>query len=305
MRIMRGALLRACLFASLPAAALAQTAPVVVEAESGALGASLTTASAGGVTYITTTENGTTPPATPPRIATWQVTFPAAGNYDLYVRIQAGPNSGNDDSFYIPSGFNNTTNWTGLYNTSTGGFTAPANTVLTGGSAGTSVWKWVRLTGADGIGPSAWTVPAGALTQSFSWASREDGLLFDKFAFGVQGVCYTVADLDNGTNATGTCPPPPPPDPPAYTRTDPPIATGSAKYLGAAWSPGTASLNFAIHVPEACAVVELVPLRFAGEGTKDPRLHRAGGVWLNQAPLILKVCDKFWYAVTVGVEERW
>jgi endo-1,4-beta-xylanase len=245
MKISGGALLRACLFACLPAAALAQTQPVIVEAESGSLGSSLTTTAAGGVTYITTTENGTAPPTTPPRIATWQVTFPAAGNYDLYVRIQAGPNTGNDDSFYIPSGFNNTTNWPGLYNTSSGGFTAAGDTVLTGGGAGTTVWKWVRLTGADGIGPSAWTVPSDALTQSFSWASREDGLLLDKIAFGVQGACYTVANLDNGTPPTGTCPPPPPPDPPPYTRTDPPIATGNAKYLGAAWSPGTASLNFA------------------------------------------------------------
>src|SRR6185295_19300296 len=174
MKISGGALLRACLFACLPAAALAQTQPVIVEAESGSLGSSLTTAAAGGTTYITTTENGTAPPTTPTRIATWQVTFPAAGNYDLYVRIQAGPNSGNDDSFYIPAGFNDATNWTGLYNTSTGGYTAVGDTVLTGGGAGTGVWKWVRLTGSDGVGPSAWTVPGGALTQSFSWASRED-----------------------------------------------------------------------------------------------------------------------------------
>ena len=67
----------------------------------------------------------------------------------------------------------------------------------------------------------------------------------DKFAFGRAGVCYTVNDLNIGGPATGTCPPPPPPDPPPYTRTDPPIATGNDKFLGAAWSPGTASLNFA------------------------------------------------------------
>src|SRR5439155_1238544 len=122
MKIFRSALLRACLLASLSAAALAQTQPVIVEAESGVLGASLTIpAPSGGITYITTTENATVTP-TPARTATWQVTFPAAGNYDLYVHILVGPNTGNDDSFYIPSGFNNTTNWTGLYNTSTGGY---------------------------------------------------------------------------------------------------------------------------------------------------------------------------------------
>ena len=67
----------------------------------------------------------------------------------------------------------------------------------------------------------------------------------DKFAFGRAGVCYTVNDLDTAGPATGTCPPPPPPEPPPYTRTDPPIAAGKTKYLGSAWSPGTASRSFA------------------------------------------------------------
>ena len=244
MKIPGGALLRACLLASLPAAALAQTAPVIVEAESGTLGSSLTTSTAGTVTYVTTTENAAVNP-TPSRTATYTVTFPTAGTYELYVRILTGPNTGNDDSFYIGNGFNTTTNWSAAYNTSSGGFTGANDTVLTGGGAGQNVYKWVKLTGADGIGPAGWVVPADSLTQTFAWGSREDGLNFDKLAFGVAGVCYTVTNLNNATNATGTCPPPPPPDPPAYTRTDPAIATGNAKYLGAAWSPGTASLNFA------------------------------------------------------------
>ena len=124
------------------------------------------------------------------------------------------------------------------------GYTAAGDTVLAGGgAAGSLVFKWVKLTGV--AGPAAWTVPAGALTQTFQWGSREDGMFMDKLAFGRPGVCYTVADLDAGRSASGTCPPPPPPDPPPYTRTDPPIATGQDKFLGAAWSPGTASLNFA------------------------------------------------------------
>ena len=152
MKFSAGALLRACLLASLPAVSLAQTAPTIVEAESGTLGASLTIpAPADGITYITTTENAGVNP-TPARTATWQVTFPAAGNYDLYARILVGPNTGNDDSFYLPTGFNTTTSWAAPYNTSSGGFTAAGATVLTGGSAGQNVWKWVRLTGADGFG---------------------------------------------------------------------------------------------------------------------------------------------------------
>ena len=41
-----------------------------------------------------------------------------------------------------------------------------------------------------------------------------------------------------------TCPPLPPPPPAAYTFPGPAIATGKAKFLGSAWSPGNASINF-------------------------------------------------------------
>jgi hypothetical protein len=113
---------------------------------------------------------------------------------------------GNDDSFYVPNGFNTTTSWAGPYNTSTGGATAPGAGVPTGGTAGQNVWKWVRMTAlpgaGGGTGPSAWVVPDGALTRIFAWGSREDGLLFDKFAFGPVGSCYTVGDLDAGRAPT-------------------------------------------------------------------------------------------------------
>ena len=101
MGISRSALLRACLLASVPIAAFSQ-APVVVEAESGTLGSSLTTGSdtPAGVNYITVlpaANSGANP--TPDRVATYTVTFPAAGNYALYIRFLAGPVGGNDDSF--------------------------------------------------------------------------------------------------------------------------------------------------------------------------------------------------------------
>jgi endo-1,4-beta-xylanase len=246
MPIRRSALLRACLLASVSVSAIAQTEPVVFEAESGALGATLTQGAQTGVTYVTTTLNDLTLP-TDGRIATYQVTFPAAGNYELYARYLVGPAGANDDSWYLGQGFGIKTPGVGaqwaLQNETNTGFTAAGATVLTGGSTGTNVFKWVKITGSQG--PAAWVVPDGALTQTFQWAAREDGMLMDKLAFGRAGVCYTVNDLDTAANATGTCPPPPPPDPPPYTRTDPPIATGNAKFLGSAWSPGTASLNFA------------------------------------------------------------
>jgi endo-1,4-beta-xylanase len=257
MRISSRALLRASLLALLPMTALAQV-PVVVEAETGSLGASLSTGTVGDITYITGL-NGTTPPnaadpASLGRIASYNVAFPAPGNYDLYVRIWVGPTVGNDDSFYISSvGFNNQ-NWGALYNTSSGGYSNPAAPVFVEGTpgagnpAGTSVWKWVRLTNhpsrGGGTGPNAWVVPAGSLTQTFYWASREDGLFFDKFAFGPAGTCYSVAQLDAGAAGTVTCPPLPPPPPPPFTFPGPAIATGQAKFLGSAWSPGNASINF-------------------------------------------------------------
>jgi endo-1,4-beta-xylanase len=223
--------------------------PTIVEAESGTLGTSLTTGTdAAGVNYITVlpaANSGATP--TPDRVATYQINFPAAGSYALYVRILAGPVGGNDDSFYVPSGFNNATNWPGLYNTSGGGATAPGAGVSTTGSAGQNVWKWVRLTGIPGIGdssigPTAWVVPDGALAQSFSWGSREDGLLFDKLAFAPVNSCYTVGDLDAARAPTVSCPPPQP-QPAAYTRTGPALATGLSKYLGSAHSPAPADPN--------------------------------------------------------------
>lgn len=249
MRI-KDAVLCAGLLACVPIATYAQV-PVIVEAETGTLGASLTTATdTGGVTYITTIENSAATP-TPARTATYQVSFPAAGSYALYVRIWVGPNTGNDDSFYVPNDFNTTTSWAAPYNTSSGGATDPSAGVPTGGTAGQNVWKWVRMTSlpgaGGGTGPSAWVVPDGALIQTFAWGSREDGLLFDKFAFGPVGACYTVGDLDAARAPTISCPPPAPPDPPAFTRTGPPLATGQSKYLGSAHTDGTASLNFSAY----------------------------------------------------------
>jgi GH35 family endo-1,4-beta-xylanase len=246
MRIARSALLRACLLASIPITSFAQTEPVIVEAESGTLGENLVPGTADTVNYVTTNLNGTTPP-TAGRIATYTVTFPAAGNYELYARYLVGPNGANDDSWYFGQGFGvkvpEQGNQWALQNEAGTGFTNPAATVLNGGNTGSNVFKWVKITGSQG--PAAWVVPADALTQTFQWGSREDGMQMDKFAFGRPGVCYTVANLDLVQSATGTCPPPPPPEPPAYTRTDPAIATGKDKYLGGAWSPNNASRGFA------------------------------------------------------------
>ena len=99
------------------------------------------------------------------------------------------------------------------------------------------MWKWVKLSAFDGGEPpvAGFVVPPARLTQTFQIAGREDGLDLDKFAFGLQGVFFTVNDLDNGLPGT-TVPPPPP-----YTPPGPPIATGQAKFLGSAFSPAQAT----------------------------------------------------------------
>ena len=62
MKISRSALLRACLFASVPIATFAQTEPVIFEAEDltiATLGSTMTIGSDGTTTYVTTTLNDT------------------------------------------------------------------------------------------------------------------------------------------------------------------------------------------------------------------------------------------------------
>src|SRR5207249_2730384 len=116
--------------------------------------------------------------------------------------------------------------------------TSPSDKVTGGGLATSGVWKWVKLSAYDGGEPPiSFVVPAGSLTQTFQVAGREDGLGLDKFAFGHQGVFYTVFDLDNGLPGT-TVPPPPPVVPPG-----PPTATGQPKFLGCARSNAQA-VNF-------------------------------------------------------------
>jgi endo-1,4-beta-xylanase len=222
--------------------------PIVLEAESGAVGSAFITSSADGVTFVDispTVAGGN--PTSDTRVITFNVTFPVAGSYELYARVRVGANTFNDDSFYYANGFgvqpvsadtSADASWI-LANGLAGavGYTTPTDKVVGGGIAQSGVWKWVKLSAFDGGEPpvAAFVVPAGALTQTFQIAGREDGLDIDKVAFGVQGLFYTVNDLDN--RLPGSSVPPPPP----FTPTGPPIATGKAKFLGDAYSPPQAT----------------------------------------------------------------
>jgi endo-1,4-beta-xylanase len=299
MRMISRAFLCSCLLVSLPLIAVAQTEPIIVEAESGTVGSPYAIGTLDGATYVTIVNDspGLGPPATADGALLYSVTFPSAGNYELYARFRVGPAGGSDDSFFVGTGFGDkvgTTQWTLVNQVDGGGYTAPADTVRNGGAATTNVFKWVKLTGL--AGPSVWTVPAGTLTQTFSAGGRENGNFIDKFAFGHAGSWYTVGNLDTGSAATGT---PPPPPPPPYTPPGPPIATGKPKFLGSAHSPPQTP-NFAAYwnqvTPENGGKWASV------EGTRDVmnwtqadaayQLARANGfvfkwhvlVWGNQQP---------------------
>ncbi|RZK59052.1 MAG: hypothetical protein EOO59_07965 [Hymenobacter sp.] len=244
-------------------------APVVVEAEAGTSTtppaptattgdwAMRTVAAAGttpAVTYATSLTDvaaytaptspgggvGGSAPATAARVLTYSVTFAAAGTYDLYARIRVGPNGANDDSFYYGTtlGAKSPTtgaDWVNCNNLFNIGYTTATNVVDGAGGGATGVWKWVNLSqySFGGAALVSFTVPAGALTQTFQIGAREDGLDFDKFVFGLKGTYFTVANLDAGAPGSAT-------PPTVFVPTGPPLATGKAKYLGCAYSDAQA-----------------------------------------------------------------
>ncbi len=226
----------------------AQTVATMVQAEVGTLGFDWGTATNTGVTYITVNPSATLnagAPGSAARVASYSVTFPAAGTYDLYARVLVGPGAFGDDSFFYGNGFGSQpnavdANWITVNGLAAAGYTAATDIVQGAGTAGTLVWKWINLSklGLAGSGsetPITFVVPAGGLTQTFQIGAREDGLQFDKLAFAPTNEYYTVANLDNGQAGSVTPPPAP------YVPTGPPMATGKSKFLGGIWSP--AQLN--------------------------------------------------------------
>lgn len=192
--------------------------PLTLEAESGALGANFTNATSGGVQWISisTTNINAGNPGNALRVATYSVTFPGPGTYNLYARLRVGPDGFNDDSFFYGNGFGAKSptadgDWQLANGLAAGGFTAAGDAVVGNGTAGNLVWKWVNVSqfnpgGSGTETPITFTVPAGNLTQTFQIGARENGLEFDKFAFAASGYTFTVADLDAG--GAGTAPTP-------------------------------------------------------------------------------------------------
>ena len=214
---------------------------VTFEAESGALGADWAVSNSASPAYITITSNSNgNNPGSSNRVATYTVTFPAAGTYQLYARVRVGTNTFNDDSLFYASSFGTksptlNSDWILVNGLGSAGFNNGTDVVTGGGTLGSSVWKWINL--SQFTSQAGFTVSAGNLTQPFQIGAREDGLDMDKFVFGTAGYTFTVSNLDNGTDGTSPFSVPAPSFPLAVTN-----SVGASLVVG---SNGVYSVNFA------------------------------------------------------------
>jgi endo-1,4-beta-xylanase len=213
--------------------------PLIVEAEGGASGSDLqvlTDATDSSITYVTAAVSSTDPPASlsDSRVATREVRFAEPGNYQMYARVRVGPDGGTDDSLFVDVGaeipswatFNDLAGFPvqGQPGHQQGAVIDDFRGQLTPGA-----WMWAMLENM------VYPVTANDLTQTFAFATREDGLDIDKFAFAVMGNGYTTGFTADQLDAVErgvvidlpTLPPPfePPPE-------QPPLAVGAAKWLG-------------------------------------------------------------------------
>ena len=213
----------------------AQIKPVTVEAESGVLGVDFKSVQELNISAITISSNliNSYNPGSLNRIATYQVTFPEAGTYDLYVRVLVGPNGYDDDSYFIGNGFGEkdplqNSDWLMTNGLASGGYYL-INSVVDGkGTTGSGIWKWINFSELlANPNPLTFMVSEGALTQTFQIGARENGLYIDKLVFGRSELYFTVDRLNKGERGLTKLPS----DEPTAT----PLAEGQSKFLGCAW----------------------------------------------------------------------
>ena len=177
---------------------------VTFQAESGTLGSDFTNGTDGVINFISistdTVNSGN--PGNANRVASYSVTFPAAGLYQLYARLRTGSGTFNDDSLFYAASFGSKSatlnaDWVFVNGLAAAGFSNSSDVVTGGGSLGSGMWKWINL--SQFTSQSGFTVSAGNLTQMFQIGARENGLDLDQFAFGSAGTAFTVSNLDNGT----------------------------------------------------------------------------------------------------------
>lgn len=180
------------------------SASVKFEAESGTLGSdwAVSNNSSPGYITITTPDTGYVP-GNVMRAATYTVTFPTAGSYDLYAHVLVGPGGYNSDSLFYGNGFGmknptNTSDWVLVNGLAGAGFAGSNDAVTGGGTAGIGVWKWINL--SEFVPGPTFIVTNGSLPQIFQIGGRETGLDIDAFVFGLRGMTFTVSNLDAGVD---------------------------------------------------------------------------------------------------------
>jgi endo-1,4-beta-xylanase len=227
--------------------------PLIIEAESGSLGAELLTVVEGDVTAVTLNPSppNAASPGNPERVLTYQVQFPAPGDYELYVRFRVGPGGGSDDSFFYGSGLGqkdsvNEAEWVTVNGLSGAGYSVPEQIVR--GDFGLPLgngFRWLNVSEYQlgGEPPLSFSVGEGELVQTLQLGAREDGLVIDKLALVASDVSQTVAELDAGLPGNILPPPPPPRE---CTPRGPALAENQSKFLGSAYSAAQAP-NFSAY----------------------------------------------------------
>ncbi len=176
---------------------------VTFGAESGSLGSAFAVSNSSSPAYITILTDGAAyNPGSAARVATYMVTFPSAGTYQLYARLRVGSGGYADDSMFYAASFGSKSpttdsDWVFVNGLAGVGFSNSTDVVTGAGSLGSGMWKWINL--SLFAGNVSFTVSAGSLTQTFQIGARENGLDMDKFAFGTWGTSFTVSNLDTGT----------------------------------------------------------------------------------------------------------
>ena len=212
-----------------------QDAAIPIEAESGTLGSDFAIITEDDVTYVTpsTDFDNTEFPGIPEKVASYEVTFEAAGTYHLYARVRVGSGGANDDSFYAGAGFGAKDptileDWVRINNAGASG-TAILDAVVTEeGLGGNEIWKWMKLTNCNcAEGDLELVVTEGELVQTYQIGSRENGFDIDMIAFANASLFYTGLNLMNGEVGSPVNNEP--------EGTDP-IAINESKFLGSAYS---------------------------------------------------------------------
>jgi endo-1,4-beta-xylanase len=227
--------------------AIAQnTLPIVIEAESGNVGSDFSVLTQGDVTFIRVTRDGTqfSPPiwdrpGSAARVSSYEIAFPEAGEYNLYIRARVGPRAGDDDSFFYGNGFGEKdydapSDWVIANQLDFSGFTQSYDVVYEPGMGGVNVWKWINLSQNSYHSPAVtFLVEDDNLTVTFQIGGRESNFDIDKIAFGRVGVYFTVGNLDTIEPGSLTFDPPVLPEP---EWAGPPLATNKVKWVGNVYS---------------------------------------------------------------------